>query len=589
LSNEKQKYPLLPPTERKRPHALILAGFAFVGIVFATHRFVYPSSCYGRHSARFHGQHSWSSNEQHSCPQADVLAPKAEIWAALNESIATAEFQSRAIEWLAGAVRIPTESYDRMDPVGVDPRWEAFAPFHEYLATSFPLVHSTLSLNKVNTWGLLYEWTGSDASLKPVLMAAHQDVVPVHPGTVNEWTHPPYSGHFDGKRIWGRGSADDKSGLIGILSAIEILLEKGFKPARTIVLAFGFDEEAGGRYGATELAVALLETYGENAFAFIMDEGAPGGIVKQYGRTFALPGIAEKGAMNTHIEISSPGGHSSVPPKHTSIGMLARMLVEFENNPYEVKLTHDTIIYGTLQCYAKYAPDVPKKLRKAIIRSQHSKRAMREVEKTVFQDPILKSLAGTTQAIDLISGGVKSNALPESATAVVNHRVSSLSSIADVKAHDTALLKSLASKFNLTYTAFGNEITTDPGYGKLDLKTYNAELEPAPVTPITGEEANPWRLLTGTIKATYNSRRGFDLEEDKITVAPGMPSGNTDTSHYWKLAEHIFRYGHLDLGETNKMHFGAHTVNEYLEADSLVEVVLFFVTLILNVDETTTL
>ena len=86
-----------------------------------------------------------------------------------------------------------TESYDHMDPVGVDPRWEAFGPFHDYLLKAFPLMsvfgsfpsrssidiqnihsHSTLSLRKVNTYGLLYVWQGSDVSLKPVLLAAHQ-------------------------------------------------------------------------------------------------------------------------------------------------------------------------------------------------------------------------------------------------------------------------------------------------------------------------------------------------------------------------------------------------------------------------------
>ena len=51
-----------------------------------------------------------------------------------------------------------------------------------------------------------------------------------------------------GESIWGRGSSDDKSGLIGILSSIETLLENRFQPTRTVVLAFGFDEEAGGFY-----------------------------------------------------------------------------------------------------------------------------------------------------------------------------------------------------------------------------------------------------------------------------------------------------------------------------------------------------
>jgi Gly-Xaa carboxypeptidase len=127
----------------------------------------------------------------------------------------------------------------------------------------------------------VYIWKGSDESLKPLLLMAHQDVVPVEPTTVDQWAYPPYSGHYDGERIWGRGSSDDKSGLIGIMITIETLLEKGFKPTRSIVLSFGFDEEASGKYGAEENAKALLTLYGENAFALIVDEG--GGFGELYG------------------------------------------------------------------------------------------------------------------------------------------------------------------------------------------------------------------------------------------------------------------------------------------------------------------
>jgi Gly-Xaa carboxypeptidase len=127
----------------------------------------------------------------------------------------------------------------------------------------------------------VYIWKGSDESLKPLLLMAHQDVVPVEPTTVDQWAHPPYSGYCDGERIWGRGSSDDKSGLVGIMITIETLLEKGFKPARSIVLSFGFDEERSGVYGAQEIAKALLALYGENAFALIVDEGA--GLSELYG------------------------------------------------------------------------------------------------------------------------------------------------------------------------------------------------------------------------------------------------------------------------------------------------------------------
>lgn len=93
------------------------------------------------------------------CPQANVLIPKknGEIWTELNDRIDSAAFKQTAIDWLAGAVRIPwaspslralsvliklwrTETYDKMDPVGVDPRYEVFTSFHDYLSDAFPLM-----------------------------------------------------------------------------------------------------------------------------------------------------------------------------------------------------------------------------------------------------------------------------------------------------------------------------------------------------------------------------------------------------------------------------------------------------------------
>ncbi|KAK7060895.1 hypothetical protein VNI00_000628 [Paramarasmius palmivorus] len=523
------------------------------------------------------------------CSQYSELLPEKNhaLWESLGEAIGTEEFKTRAIDWLAGAIQVPTESYDNMDPVGIDPRWETFGKLHEYLATAFPLVHSNLSLKKVNTYGLLFEWTGTDSSLKPLLLAAHQDVVPVDPKTVDEWTHPPYSGHFDGERIWGRGASDDKSGLIGSLTAIESLLERGFQPVRTIVLAYGFDEEASGREGAQSLGKAMLEIYGENSIAFVVDEG--GGFAKQYGTVFATPGIAEKGYLDTRVEVSSPGGHSSVPPSHTSIGILSRLLVEFEDHPYDVQLTRGDVLYSTLQCYGGHAKDLPSNLRRAIRRSVKSDRALKKLQDIVFEEPALISLVGTTQAIDLIQGGVKTNALPEQAWAVVNHRISTQSSVAEAQQHDTDLLKKLADKFNLTYSAFGVDVTEQdvPHKGRLTLSdAFGNSLEPAPVTPTSGSNALPYEILSGTIKATYNAHR--KIEGENIIVSPGMPTGNTDTRYYWHLTDHIFRYNHRNSGnEANRLANGVHTVNENIELDSFLEIIRFFTTLILNTDEST--
>ncbi|KAF5314212.1 hypothetical protein D9758_017834 [Tetrapyrgos nigripes] len=509
---------------------------------------MFPSFPGGKPHVHHHGSEG-------PCQQYDALVPSKktenkDLWEQLGETYRTEDWKAKAREWLAGAVRVPTESYDNMSGPGEDPRWETFGELHEYLESAFPLVHSTLSLTKVNTYALLYEWTGTNASLKPLLLAAHQD---------------------------------------GILTAIETMLEKGFKPERTVVLAFGYDEEASGHHGAKQLGIKMEEVYGQDAFAFIVDEG--GGFSDIYGTSFALPGIAEKGYIDVRIDVASPGGHSSVPPPHTTIGMLAKLVVEIEEHPYEAKLTRDSVLYSSLQCHAAHGSSIEPRLRRLIRRSSHSNHALHKLQEVVFEEPASKALAGTTTAVDLVSGGVKTNALPEQAYAVVNHRIDTKSSVEEVTRRDTHTIKKWAERFNLSLNAFGEEVTDSSKayYGSVVLSdAFGNHLAPAPVTPTSGDEAKPYELLSGTIRGTFAAFRGQSLEEGGIAVAPGMPSGNTDTRYYWGLSDHIFRYNHKNMKlSKSPLSNGVHTVNEYIEVEALYEMIWFFSALILNTDEAT--
>ena len=102
--------------------------------------------------------------------------------------------------------------------------------------------------------------------------------------------------------------------------------------------------------------------------------------------------------------------------------------------------------------------------------------------------------------------------------------------MAELKKRDVKLLAPIAHKFNLSYTAFGAQITEDgaPAHGSLILSDLSqGGLDPAPVTP-TGADAHPYKLLSGTIKATFNAYRGeLDRDTSEIVVAPSMMSGNT--------------------------------------------------------------
>lgn len=361
-------------------------------------------------------------------------------------------------------------------------------------------------------------------------------MVPVDPATEEQWTRPPYSGYYDGTWIWGRGSADDKADLVSQLLAVESLLKNGFEPSRSVVLAFGIDEEAAGTQGAGELAVYLEEAYGRDSFAMLVDEG------EGYASTphepallFAVPGVSEKGYLDVRMQVTAPGGHSSVPPDHTSIGLLSLLVASLEANPHEPVLLRNGTGFANVQCQAMYFPDdLRAQAQKALV----SDRALEKFKKSLIKfNKFFGVLLRTTQAVDLIQGGVKVNALPESAEAVVNHRIAEHSSVKEVQEHMTALAFEFAETHGLSVNAFGNQsVFGQEGHVLLEDAFYSA-LEPSPVSPIAIE--GPYGILSGTIKSTLaSSARDKDAE---VVVSPSLGLGNTGWSAPPQVKQQLLR------------------------------------------------
>ena len=95
----------------------------------------------------------------------------------------------------------------------------------------------------------------------------------------------------------------------------------------------------------------------------------------------------------------------------------------------------------------------------------------------------------------MINGGVKSNALPEQAHVVVNHRILTQSSVAETQAIDTSRLLPIAARHNLTVEAFGKTIVDAPtAYGHLNLSVaFGHALNPAPGSHAMPQPASPGR------------------------------------------------------------------------------------------------
>ncbi|HKK48311.1 MAG TPA: M20/M25/M40 family metallo-hydrolase, partial [Alkalispirochaeta sp.] len=311
---------------------------------------------------------------------------------------------------LAEAITVPT--VNAVDPAEVPDR-EVFSRFEQFLERAFPLVHRILEREELGDPGLLYTWTGRDPTAEPIILTAHYDVVPAdaHDG----WSHPPFGGAVVDDVIWGRGTLDDKSSLMAILEAATRLMETGFTPERTVLFAFGGDEEVTGQRGAGRIAAALLAR-GVRALCLV-DEGTAvvENTVALVNRPIALIGTAEKGYVDIRLTVQGPDGHASMPPRRTAVGRLARALRRIERQPFPRRLIPS--VKAFLVSVADAAPGMYRPI------LNHPQLFAPILTRVLAGDPKTDALVRTTQAPTMLSGSAAPNVLPAAVEAVVNVRI----------------------------------------------------------------------------------------------------------------------------------------------------------------------
>lgn len=158
----------------------------------------------------------------------------------------------------------------------------------------------------------------------------------------------------------------------------------------------------------------------------------------------------------------TPGGHSSVPPPHTGIGLLANVITSLESHPYSPSLSLSSPIFSLLQCAATHAT-LPATVIKNVRAGSHKGKKADKARTKVAEDFAKlgtgqRYLVSTSQAVDVIGGGVKVNALPEVAFAVVNHRIAVDSSVQDVKESIRKVVEPIATANNLELDFFGEAL-----------------------------------------------------------------------------------------------------------------------------------
>jgi carboxypeptidase PM20D1 len=424
---------------------------------------------------------------------------------------------------------------------------EAFKGYHKFLEQSYPLVHKTLKKEvhgDPRPYSLLFTWEGKDPTLEPALFYAHMDVVPVPDDSRDQWKEDPFAGTVKDGYIWGRGVLDDKNQVHAILEAAEMKIKEGWQPSRTIYFVFGQDEEVGGSEGAKAIA-DVLEERGIKRFAYVMDESAPltPGIFPGIKENTALIGIAQKGFISLELAINGVGGHSSMPPEESNIGILAAAITKLEAAQFPYRI-HPAV----RQQYRYMGPELDKENQPLYAAVAFGKDGeMTELEQqfidVMSKNEVTRAMLHTTIAPTIFNAGIKDNVLPPSATAVVNFRSMPGDTPEVIIEHVKKAIED----------------------DRIEIKDISASTH---ATNIADASGPGYKMLEKTIRQIW----GNDL-----IVSPFFVVGGSDSKHFQArdFAPDVYTITAIQLENTEEFK-GFHGVNERILVDEYGKSIGFF-------------
>ncbi|XP_006000451.1 N-fatty-acyl-amino acid synthase/hydrolase PM20D1.2 [Latimeria chalumnae] len=438
-------------------------------------------------------------------------------------------------ENLKAAIRIPTVSF-----TPTELNTTAMEEFTKLIRKAFPSVFSSSLVQHeiIAGYSHLFTVQGSDPSLQPYILCAHLDVVPANE---DEWEAPPFSAQEIDGYIYGRGTIDDKQSVMGILTALEFLLRRGYKPHRPFYIGIGHDEEVLGYNGAKNIA-AKLESRGVT-LSFLLDEGMAilDGVIQGLKKPIAIVGASEKGSATLTLGVKGESGHSSMPPKETSIGILSAAVSRLEENLMPSKFGEGPERGTFEQLASQFVFPLNVIMTNLWL---FSSLVSRVLEKGATTNAIVR----TTTAVTMFNAGVKCNVIPSYAEAVVNFRIHPAQTVQEV-------------------LRLAKDIIADE---RIQIHV-NVSFDPLPISSY-GADSFGYQIIKKTMQESF----------PQIPVVPGMCIGNTDTRHYLKLTSSLYRFVPIWFkpGDQTRIH----GKNERISITNYEEIVGFYFLLIQNAD-----
>jgi acetylornithine deacetylase/succinyl-diaminopimelate desuccinylase-like protein len=265
--------------------------------------------------------------------------------------------------------------------------------------------------------GLVAIYPGRDPTLKGILLLAHLDVVEAKR---EDWTRDPFSLIEENGKFYARGTVDDKANAAADVDMLIRFREENYRPLRTVKVALTCGEETVGAFNGAQWLTQNKRDLIDAAFA--LNEG-PGGEMDAAGHRVALDvEIGQKAVQNFRLEVTNPGGHSSVPVKDNAIYRLASALKKIEAYSFPSQLSDATRAYfaGMAKIQAARGEATATEDLNAMLRNPDDPEAIARVSD---RDPYWSAILRTTCVATLLEAGHATNALPQRARANVNCRI----------------------------------------------------------------------------------------------------------------------------------------------------------------------
>ncbi|MCL1906442.1 MAG: M20/M25/M40 family metallo-hydrolase [Propionibacteriaceae bacterium] len=430
-----------------------------------------------------------------------------------------------AAERLSALVQIETVSA-HLESTGIGP----FERFIETLRLQYPLLHETLTCERVTDLGLLFHWKGKRQGLRgePLVLAGHFDVAPVM--DKSQWSYPPFSGTITDERVWGRGAFNDKASLVLMCEAVEVLLSRGFTPQRDIYLSFAGDAETTG--GASAAIATTLADRGIRPYLVL---GVGGAIVEaplpHVDIRTAAVGVGEKGEMTVQLTCEGNPGKVAAPSRRAPVARLGRAV-----HRVMVRTFHGRLPKAVPAMLAALAPHATGRYRALYTSLSHAPKATAQFFAVLGGQAA--ALAHTTVAATMVESGSTSKHLPSSASATLNVHIA----IGGTVAGTMALLKRRIGDPRVTLTLVESS-------------------EPCAESPIDNPQ---FSAIREAVEVSYPG----------VVTAPFVANAATDARHFAAFTQAVYRFSPLELLMDHRP--SIHNPDEWVSLDSLVRGQQFF-------------